>query len=1837
MSGLAGKRIEEGSEDVGTGQSGLVVAGAMAIKEGSVEHSERLAREEAETLCQGGQRNALFQANTCAKQLSERLCVQSCSQPVKKGTLLPVKKSLNSAVSPFLRPNSSVVNSSLLEAIHKVINGDSAVTTDQANTVAEGQHLGLHKVVPVRNTPVLLRMLPTNNVLVKQDGSHVTSTSKDHAMSRNATCESVIPHNGHVLQRKPMLVNGHVPNTPLAPTSVGMISVKGKDNCPKASANKKSTAPELQTILEYVNSKWSPKLQKKDLVVNNSVICKTSLASKSRPIYHPAARSNFKEDVPLLQRLDLSIGGVSLPKPAIDVGIRKTEVKKQNVCLLDRPSPFNIEENCSRITSRQVPFKDVPLLQRTDLGVDNILPCKRPGNMSSKNGSNNVIDCSSINDTAAEHLSAHHSAILNREAFLQGKDQTFHDLSSCEPMTNSYCKEMAVTGKRDDLFNHVSEEEPATKRSKIIVPQLDSLMLQRKYPTFNDVLNDRPVMATYSIRDFEGDQTDLTNTPVMLVGSAKHQERMNCLTLQNKKSFLQKMNRVNNIESICQPTVNSDRKKEVCKSISSPFRYTDIEKSITEASDLQKPIRSVGSNAQETCPSVNKAIRSGDTHVQLDHSYVSSVVRSCDTEVHKNDPPVSTVGIPQVIVCVNGREIRLEEEHVDSSGNTIREEASHVHNHSHQSLVEEYCSFETESRKQQQQAAVSVDVNDVSKEKCAPQIIVPSSMDNSAVVHYPQSDSSLINIQEKGDNEDKNLIQDNCNFIGVNDSAIEGSARPRYSISATDTQVLSENCQILSSDQQSVSEERRQEVKLNVSFTDFTNPHISLHHDKAHSISGDCLITQQSVLLNNTEMASEGTDSFTNKQTSQECDITQEMNVHAENPFLWHAREETVDSTFEPSPASGHREAIIEGSSSTTGLQSPNMFEVDPDQQYSVPLENMGLWYIKEEIVENDLTYSPTQETGNKEQIFKNHDSDMLKHAEKDCSNTHKAGEQNSVSLANTVLWQVKETLAEFDSSSQLPPSQGSSRNRVFEEQVINVPTKSGSAVTNPPVTNPPVTYQLTPSVKSTNIGLNVNYQSVGRSSPNQLPKPTIHRIGFLQQGRCATSPILHRGCATSSNLQRGCATSPIFHRGCATSSNLQQGCATSPILHRGSATSPILQRGCATSPLLQRGCATTNSTPGRGPVSACNIVISMRPNLRPHLPGLVRQRCPMPLEREFDVAVSPTLSSEVVVKRPVPATVELIKRVKEKLGESTGVVSVHAGNVDKQVSMPQNVSCAKPLPGKESLSSRVHSGSVTERASFSEGASSVCDSQKKQVTNIPSLASKSRPDANSGSDVTVASGPCRAAPLGSGSSRRLVGGLYADVIRETNVTPEPVKKAGRKGYWKFSEWQQSDESKLDKLNHGKFQTFSQFRAQQVTSRARAGWITCARAVESSPPRGREPACAAADASSAGAWPVQCRGPQQPSRPARILPDKLQTDCKEEVQGRWERLKRRGRPKKRHTFDHPTHPDDRPSETMMDLMYSNPPSNPMRKDSAAAKEPMIFGDDEWDEDEDEDQVTDEAVPAPQVTLDKDGGLVIDERSLFVDVEEVARRRARRGRKKAEDSLAAAICSEQPQPRHRRSKMWRTEETLRFYRALNAVGTDFMMMESLFLDRTRRELKKKFMREDKINRELIDRTLLNPGVVSTTDLERELGEERLKKMREEEQMLEKARLKKERKERRMTKNNQKLLAERKEKLLNNKILFRNKRNYKRTRRKERSPPPPRKVLPPRKAAMKQRRGEQPEGGEDLCRLLEESISRELAGESTPQAAVTQVTTTPGALLVLSAPSATGRVYKVFMVD
>lgn len=45
-------------------------------------------------------------------------------------------------------------------------------------------------------------------------------------------------------------------------------------------------------------------------------------------------------------------------------------------------------------------------------------------------------------------------------------------------------------------------------------------------------------------------------------------------------------------------------------------------------------------------------------------------------------------------------------------------------------------------------------------------------------------------------------------------------------------------------------------------------------------------------------------------------------------------------------------------------------------------------------------------------------------------------------------------------------------------------------------------------------------------------------------------------------------------------------------------------------------------------------------------------------------------------------------------------------------------------------------------------------------------------------------------------------------------------------------------------------------------------------------------------------------------------------------------------------------------------------------------------------------------------------------------------------------------------RHKRTKDWSADETIKFYRSLQAVGTDFSVMLQLFPNRSRRDLKLK---------------------------------------------------------------------------------------------------------------------------------------------------------------------------------
>ena len=50
------------------------------------------------------------------------------------------------------------------------------------------------------------------------------------------------------------------------------------------------------------------------------------------------------------------------------------------------------------------------------------------------------------------------------------------------------------------------------------------------------------------------------------------------------------------------------------------------------------------------------------------------------------------------------------------------------------------------------------------------------------------------------------------------------------------------------------------------------------------------------------------------------------------------------------------------------------------------------------------------------------------------------------------------------------------------------------------------------------------------------------------------------------------------------------------------------------------------------------------------------------------------------------------------------------------------------------------------------------------------------------------------------------------------------------------------------------------------------------------------------------------------------------------------------------------------------------------------------------------------------------------------------------------------------------------ETKKFYLALNAVGTDFSLMVKLFPGRTRTELKRKWQKEEKTSRHLLDKAI-----------------------------------------------------------------------------------------------------------------------------------------------------------------
>ncbi|XP_046552444.1 transcription factor TFIIIB component B'' homolog [Haliotis rubra] len=196
-------------------------------------------------------------------------------------------------------------------------------------------------------------------------------------------------------------------------------------------------------------------------------------------------------------------------------------------------------------------------------------------------------------------------------------------------------------------------------------------------------------------------------------------------------------------------------------------------------------------------------------------------------------------------------------------------------------------------------------------------------------------------------------------------------------------------------------------------------------------------------------------------------------------------------------------------------------------------------------------------------------------------------------------------------------------------------------------------------------------------------------------------------------------------------------------------------------------------------------------------------------------------------------------------------------------------------------------------------------------------------------------------------------------------------------------------------------------------------------------------------------------------------------------------------PKKRKQLPPINAPPDRATMKMIDLIYWNPSSNPMTKKLVPGKPKEVCVTDLTAATEEENRVdtpgddgSEDSHPVPQVKIGPDGQIILNEASLVVD------------NKTSNEPMEADVIEEDESTvnyksfREKRPKTsWTEVETVKFYKALSTVGTDFSLMLHLFPSRTRREIKNKFKKEEKLHRREIDKAIQNRTAFNMTDFER----------------------------------------------------------------------------------------------------------------------------------------------------
>lgn len=233
--------------------------------------------------------------------------------------------------------------------------------------------------------------------------------------------------------------------------------------------------------------------------------------------------------------------------------------------------------------------------------------------------------------------------------------------------------------------------------------------------------------------------------------------------------------------------------------------------------------------------------------------------------------------------------------------------------------------------------------------------------------------------------------------------------------------------------------------------------------------------------------------------------------------------------------------------------------------------------------------------------------------------------------------------------------------------------------------------------------------------------------------------------------------------------------------------------------------------------------------------------------------------------------------------------------------------------------------------------------------------------------------------------------------------------------------------------------------------------------------------------------------PNYPSCPSPVkhVPNVPRTDITKSTEDKEEKTEKPKQTRRHTKVDIPKDaPLDKTSMKMSDLIFWNPNRNfmsiqnkPEKSTKTANKKddeelivnPLLQATeeearvDEGEEEPGEGEGEEEAMPVPQVKIGPDGSLIINEESLVVNTNKPVVEEDTEAIDETENTTTYASFRK-PQVRH----IWSKQETEKFYYALSSIGTDFTLMLKVFPNKTRADLKKKFVKEDRENRLKIEK-------------------------------------------------------------------------------------------------------------------------------------------------------------------